>query len=419
MTDIADVPLRLSSSRDIVEAVPYLVGFQPEDSLVVVSMRGAGSRLGLTARVDLPPADGADACARAFVGYFKRNRATRAIIVCYPISGGLSHPSVRPIADAITARFARARIEVVDVLCVGDGRWWSLLCTDDACCPAEGTPMAGDGTSTIAVTMAVQGRLALQSRTELEHTLDPVVGVAGAAMAYALPRARAELFDRIAVGSRAEVAAESVALFRAAVRGRLASEARAGGTTALGADEAARLIVSLDDVCARDEIIAWYDDESSDAARGLAIELVRRAVPPFEVPPLTLLAWICYLQGEGALAGIALDRALAADPHYPLAQILDSGLRAAFNPEPLRRAMRGLRGLNSPGFVMPPIVMPPIARGRHRERSTPPRALRPPPERPDTGDGTAAGVVPDESVPHRRIVRTTCGDPSSRADPLS
>jgi hypothetical protein len=369
MTDIADVPLRLSSSRDIVEAVPYLVGFQPEDSLVVVSMRGARSRLGLTARVDLPPPEGADACAREFVGYFKRNRATRAIIVFYPPSGGLSHPAVRPIADAMTARFARARIEVADVLCVGDGRWWSLLCTDDACCPSEGTPMAGGGTSTIAVTMAVQGRLALESRTELVRTIDPAAGVARAAMAYALPRARARLFDRIAAGSRAEVAAESVELFRAAVRGRLATEAGAGGTGALAADDAARLIVGLDDGCARDEILAWHDDESGDAARGLAIELVRRAVPPFEVPPLTLLAWICYLQGEGALAGIALDRALAAEPDYALAQILDRALRSALNPETFRPAMRGLRGLNSPSFFGPP-----IARGRERRRSTPSRS---------------------------------------------
>src|ERR1019366_9349241 len=130
------------------------------------------SRLGLTARVDLPPPEGADACAGDFVGYFERNHATRAIIVFYPPSGGPSHPSVRPIADAMTARLARARIEVADVLCVGDGRWWSLCCDDDACCPSGGTPMSGGGTSAIAVTMAVQGRLALDSRNELVRTID-------------------------------------------------------------------------------------------------------------------------------------------------------------------------------------------------------------------------------------------------------
>src|SRR5512133_1479217 len=45
------------SSEDLVAAVPYLVGFPPEQSLVVVAMRRSGrrQRLGLVARFDLPP----------------------------------------------------------------------------------------------------------------------------------------------------------------------------------------------------------------------------------------------------------------------------------------------------------------------------------------------------------------------------
>jgi hypothetical protein len=340
--DIAKTPIRLSSPRDIVDAVPYLVGFQPEDSLVVVSMHGQRSRLGLTARVDLPPAESVVACARQFAGYLKRDRADRAIVVLYPPSDGLLYPTVQPLAAAMTEQLARAHIGVCEVLCVCDGRWWSLSCTDDACCPPEGRPVAHGGTSAFAAAMALSGRVLLASRKELAGTIKPVAGVARAAMAYALPRARDQLKDRVAAGDRAEVADESLELFRVAVRDRIAADPAARGDTALSVDAAARLIVGLDDVYARDEVLTWFDGEWGEATRGLLVELVRRAAPPYDVPPLTALAWIAYLQGDGAFAGIALDRALEADPGYRLARLLDQALLAPLNPELFRSAMRGV-----------------------------------------------------------------------------
>jgi Domain of unknown function (DUF4192) len=93
----------------------------------------------------------------------------------------------------------------------------------------------------------------------------------------------------------------------------------------------------------RDEILTWFDGDWGDAARELLLDLVRHAVPPYEVPPLTVLAWIAYLQGEGALAGIALDRALTAEPGYGMAKILDQALTGACNPDVFRIPMRGMR----------------------------------------------------------------------------
>ncbi len=91
---------------------PYLVGFEPQQSLVVLSLRGPRSRLGLTARIDLPAARSATACARNFVNYLKRDGAARAIIVFYPPSDGIAHPSVKPLADALIKHLTRARIGV-------------------------------------------------------------------------------------------------------------------------------------------------------------------------------------------------------------------------------------------------------------------------------------------------------------------
>jgi hypothetical protein len=334
-TDLAKPLLRLRSPSDIVEAVPYLIGFQPEDSLVVVSLRGERLRVGLTARVDLPPAESAESCAREFVGYLKRDNAVRAVVVFYPPSGGPSYPSVRPIADAFTKHLKRSRIAVADVLCVSERRWWSLHCTDADCCPPGGTPVSHGATSVTAVTMAVAGQVVLSSRAELERTIAPVGGVVEAAMAYALPRADISLASRLMTGQRGAVTGETLELFGAIVNRRMVTEPGAGDRR-LSVDDAARLIVGLEDVQARDEVIGWFEGAWGDATRDLVTELVRHALPPWDVPAMTVFAWISYLQGNGALAGMALERALVAEPDYYLAQLLEQALRGALNPEVFR-----------------------------------------------------------------------------------
>jgi Domain of unknown function (DUF4192) len=333
MTTDAQVRVKLRSPADIIDAVPYLVGFEPHKSLVVLSLRGPRSRLGLTARIDLPGAKSATACARNFVGYLKRDGAARAIIVLYPPSDGISYPSVKPLADALIKHLTRARIEVCEVLCVCDGRWWSLQCTDAECCPPSGTLIERETTSELAVAMTVEGHVVLGSREELASMLDPVGGMAAAAMAYQIPLVHEELALRVAAGQKREVVVESLALFRAAVDRRVIdSSGLVGPDAALTVDEAARLIVSLDLWGVRDEVMTWYDGDRGEATRSLLLELVRRSVLPGDAAALTVLAWVCYLRGEGALAGIAIDRARTADPEYSLAELLHQILCSAVDP---------------------------------------------------------------------------------------
>ena len=328
MTTETQARVKLRSPADIIDAVPYLVGFEPHDSLVVLSLRGPRSRLGLTARVDLPAAKSATACARSFVGYLKRDGAARAIIVLYPPSDGISHPSVKPLADALVKHLTRARIEVSEVLCVCDGRWWSMRCEDAECCPPSGTLIERDAPSELAVAMTVEGRVVLGSREELASMLDPITGMAAAMMAYAITRVDEKLAAQAAAGHKSEVVAESLALFRAAVDARL----ERASIEELSTDDAARLIVSLDLWGVRDEILTWFDEDRGEATRALLLELVRRSVMPGDAAALTVLAWVCYLRGEGVLAGIAIDRARTANPQYTLAELLDQVLSGAVNP---------------------------------------------------------------------------------------
>jgi hypothetical protein len=335
-TDLAEPPLKLRSPLDIIDAIPYLFGFEPANSMVALSLRGKRSRLGLTARADLPPAEAADASAREYAGYLKRDKALRALVVFYPPSLGLAHPSVRPLADALLRELTRVRIEVKEMLCVSDGRWWSLICDNEACCPSAGTPIPSDRTSVCVAELTMRGAVALESREALERTLDPVGGFANLAMSRALPKARgAAVLDSLERGQVAQI--ELLELYSAAVDARCAPD----GVVAvpLEIDQAARMIAALDDKIVRDEILCWFGGEKGDALRGLLVDVVRHAVPPHHVAPLTTLAWISYLRGDGGFAGIALDRALAADPGYYLGQILDQVLRKPVDPEVFRQGL--------------------------------------------------------------------------------
>jgi hypothetical protein len=50
--------LRLREPVDVLAAIPYLIGYQPHDSVVVLAMQGR--RLYFTLREDLPARDGPD-----------------------------------------------------------------------------------------------------------------------------------------------------------------------------------------------------------------------------------------------------------------------------------------------------------------------------------------------------------------------
>jgi hypothetical protein len=68
-------------------------------------------------------------------------------------------------------------------------------------------------------------------------------------------------------------------------------------------------------------------------------DLTRRARPGYVAPAAALLAFAAWQCGDGALANIALDRALADDPWYSMAQLLRQVIDAGVPPELARLPM--------------------------------------------------------------------------------
>jgi hypothetical protein len=95
-------------------------------------------------------------------------------------------------------------------------------------------------------------------------------------------------------------------------------------------DEIAWLTVLLDHLAVRDA--AWRRITGDDWELAFWSDVTRRAVPDLVAAPASLLAFAAWLAGHGALANVALDRALAQRPDYGMARLLRDALDRGVSP---------------------------------------------------------------------------------------
>ncbi|MCO1593770.1 DUF4192 domain-containing protein [Micromonospora sp. RHAY321] len=311
--------LTLTAVGDLLAVVPYLFGFHPGDSLVIVGLRA--NTIAVAGRVDLPHRDEipewVDGAGPQQLTLLRNVGAIAAIIIGY---GPATH--VTPIIDALTSQVRDAGVTVLDALRVTDGRYYSYLCQEPDCCPVDGVPFDAVG-SVAAVWAIVAGQSALPDRAALVASLAPTTGVARDAVTAATRRAQKRRITAFTAGGRA-------AVIRAGQKAVRETFARYAGDSVLTDDEVAWLSVLLVDTTVRDA--AWLATDTDPSHMALWTDLTRRVEPALAAPPATLLALTAWRGGLGALACVALDRALAADPTYFLAQLLDRALRDGLPP---------------------------------------------------------------------------------------
>jgi hypothetical protein len=328
------VRVKLKSPADMAAAIPYLVGFQPEESLVVAALHGENKQVGLTMRFDLPPPALDADIAQQIAVRLVHARAQYALVAC--CTSAPDEDGARPrqaMIDAIESALHVRGIPLRDALLIRDGLWWSYLCDDEHCCPPDGSEIA-DGTS-IAAANALMGRAPLPTRAALAEQLKPVAFVARRAMEQALEAADAKIVDHFMEHGYQRPYDKPIALLRSLIA-RFADPR----TAALDDKEAACLIAGTKHVPTRDLMIAAALDHDLDAVQTLFLQVARRAFPPHDAPACTLLAAFAYADGNGALANVALDRALASDPEYSLALLLRDALYSQVPPSVMRRAWK-------------------------------------------------------------------------------
>lgn len=312
--------LPIASPADLLTAVPYLLGFYPTDSLVIVGL--TGTRVTVASRTDLPAdvVTWAGDYTLSQIRMLRTAAATRAIAVGYGPAA-----TVTPVIDAVIPPLAATGIDLFDALRVTDGRYFSYLCQDPTCCPTDGMPF-DPHRSDITMQAIVAGCHALPDRAALVASIAPTTGDARINLTRATVRARARRRALISEAGRG-------GLIRAGVDAVRGAFARYADEQTLTDDELAWLTVLLPAPAVRDA--AWRATDDQPWHTAMLVDITRRAHPPLAAPPASLLAFAAWRRGEGALASVAIDRALAANPAYTLARLIDQALRAGLPPSVL------------------------------------------------------------------------------------
>ena len=319
--------MTLRSPDALVCAIPYLLGFEPRESAVLVWL--SRGRILLTQRIDLPGSiDELPAWREATWSHAAASQSDELIAVVFAAATDLTGEGV---SDVIREADARS-IAVRDALRVEGDRWWSLLCSDSDCCPDDGRKVDLQVKDRVAAEFTLLGRAPLADRSAVAATLES---------------------DPIRVSSVAECLddldqpdASGVEAWRDAAIESLVRRLTTGSETSVeDPAQTARMLASLADIRVRDTLLwdlAQLDSEGLASALDRMIPLLRAAPCGTVAPVATCCAVLAWLLGDGARAMMAVDRALADDPDYSLAALVATSLRAGLAPTAWREVMAAL-----------------------------------------------------------------------------
>ena len=169
---------------------------------------------------------------------------------------------VTPVADELRDAAWQAGIDLLEFLRVEDGRYWSYVCGNEACCPAAGVPFdAAAADPAEAAALARVGDRVLASRAALAARVAPLGGIAAESMRQATRRAEqhvARLLAKVRKSARLGAARHMIAAEGLAAVGAMIARYRDGGRFTSDY-EIARITVALRDLRVRDDAWARMD----------------------------------------------------------------------------------------------------------------------------------------------------------------
>lgn len=303
--------LRASDPADLLALIPYQLGFHPAESVVTMFLQSG--RVLLTARVDLPAVTYADALAEELAGLARQHGASGVVLVGY----GSDPPRTRAVLDRLTVSLGSA-VGVAEALYVDAGRWWSLL--DPPTGPNDpGQPYEVES-HRVAAEAVYAGMTARGDRSELVALVvgpDPATTDRLAELARTLESDLDRLPDR----GRTTAMEEGV-------------QAQVNAADGTAPDEAAllRLALLARDLLLRDLAWAAITREEARAHVRLWTEVVRVSPPALASAPLCLLGLAGWINGDGALLNICVERVSLIDPGYSLGRLLADISAHALSP---------------------------------------------------------------------------------------
>lgn len=339
--------VKIRTPADILGVLPHRVGFQPEESLVVLSLHGPRRREGLVMRLDLPDPRHDAALCDAVLTRLIHVSTDEAIVVCYseadpPPSGLLRAPLVRRLRRELKG----AGIGMPEALLVRGGRWHSYVCTEPSCCPPEGVPLDPVPTpaaATYAAEAVARGAVVLGSRAELAATVEgTAVGGDTPAVVDEVGRSLIDVLLRLGRSAMEEFVLTTV---------HTLAERWADGRPAMTTAEAMTVALGVRGKVVRDRVMTVVLDHEPDLLCGVFADVARRTPDELAAPVCSVLAWSAYSAGHGALAAVAAERALRVEPGYTMAELVLDGLARMVAPKAIREISAQVRADLDAGVV--------------------------------------------------------------------
>ena len=329
----------------VIAALPAVLGFVPEKSLVLLSIDGG--ELGSVMRVDL-----SDAVADQ-IGHLAEVAAARpppeaAIAVIVDADGAdcpMCNDQYRDLCATLTDELVHHDIElwavhVVDRVAIG-GRWH---CVDG--CGAGGV-VDDPSASPLAAAAVLDGRRLYARRADLQA----VIAVDDRARSAVLT----DLIGEQAAQRDEARRADPDGCVRRGVEAAMAAAAAVADGAHIGDPALAGLACALADVEVRDTLYALAVGHSAGDAESLWALLSRTLPGPWRAEALVLLAFSAYAPWRRPLAGVSLEAALRCEPEHRMAGMLDTALQSGLRPEHIRElAVTGYQLAERVGVRLPP-----------------------------------------------------------------
>ncbi|MEQ7126147.1 DUF4192 domain-containing protein [Actinopolymorpha sp. B11F2] len=387
--------LTLRTPEDVLAKVPYLVGFHPHESLVVLAIR-PDQEVHCTLRADLPPDvrwpeperrdDVSDAAVPDLVdldvaypgvdrgvhpgtetdveqgtqagvdpgteagtetGIGRRIDESEILDLAVHLADVLfgqetthalliayTSNSFRagPVLRVVHAVLEAAGITVLDRLIADGQRWWSDACLDAGCCPRSGTPY-DLAHHPVTARSVFAGEVALADEEALRRSIAPTDGGSASVMGVLIARVGEEVAGRSSACATGDaVRTMDQRMDNACHYVATLVETGAGVSSPLTDEQVARACVLVADHQAMAAVAKLVTPETAGVHQDLWTRVLRRTVAPHDAGPATLLAFAAWSGGHGALSRCALERALASDPDCPMAYFVAELLTHGVSP---------------------------------------------------------------------------------------
>lgn len=357
--------VRITDPGDLLAAIPAMLGFCPERSLVVIGFAavGDGGRCAVRAvmRHDLPdsgigPPDLEPLYRIAGVCGREDFEFAVAVVIDEDESAGARRMHaylLEVLWDFLSEHDVPLR-ESFELAALEAGSPWRGRRGDDG---SHGV-LPDPGASQLAATLVFEGRVIHPTRADLADVLRPDDVEDRRRLALLLARARADSEPTSRPGAPAGSPAGEVSdeLARVLFESVLTAIARAESGEEFADRELVEIALALGVPTVRDALLGLALTEEAAAAERMWLRLARALPPPDCAEAATMFGFSAYTRGDGPLAGIALAEALGAHPGHRLARLLDEAMQRGVRPEAVTDLARtGLEVADRLGVTLPPV----------------------------------------------------------------